>query len=115
LKRGRLTWSGKFKSKCKLRGNGPGFNTVDVVTVLRTGKVVAGPRLECSPPAWRYEIAGLVDGYTFVLEILIDYSADYLEDPAVAIRTGFFRRGRRRAVKERRGDELQGDEDFVDA
>jgi hypothetical protein len=50
---GNLTWTRRFKSRCSLRAHGPGFNSVDVCTVLRRGKIVLGPQYDPSLESWR--------------------------------------------------------------
>src|SRR5260370_37368248 len=68
LAQGRLTWSGNFKRRCALHGGGLGFNTLDAVNAIRGGKVVLGPKWNSKHAAWIYHLAGLVEGYTFVVE-----------------------------------------------
>jgi hypothetical protein len=58
-----------------------------------------------------YEVADLVDGKTFVLQVALDCNEDYQESPHVTIVTGFFRRGRRKEVKGDRHATRKDDEE----
>jgi hypothetical protein len=96
---GRLTWSGSFKMKCNLRGNGPGFNTQDAMNALRRGKPVSNPTYSASHSAWLYDLADLVEGKQFIITVALDCKEDYQKSPHLTIVAGFFRRGRRKEPK----------------
>lgn len=97
---GNLTWTARFKRRCSLRAHGPGFNNVDVCTVLRRGKIVLGPQYDPSLESWRIELSDLIEGRKFVVQVALDCKSDYQTQPRLTIITANFARGRRAEVKE---------------
>src|SRR5580658_7570130 len=96
---GRLTWSGSFKMRCNLRGNGPGFNTEDAINALRRGKLVSDPKYSAAHSAWLSDLADLVEGKQFIITVALNCKEDYQKSPHLTIVTGFFRRGRRKVLR----------------
>jgi hypothetical protein len=94
LATGSIFWGQNFKSKCKLRVGQPGFNSVDLVNVIRRCHIVKGPIYNGRFNGWEYELADLIEGYKFVLVVLLDGNADYLTYPQITVLSGSFRRGK---------------------
>jgi hypothetical protein len=112
VRMGTISWTNRFKMRCKLRGGGSGFNTVDVQRTIKSGTVVLGPRFDPEFNSFRYQLAATVDGYQFIVEILLDCTEDYQLSPRVTVKTAFFRRGRRRGVKDTNNEDgMQKDAD----
>lgn len=97
---GLVTWSARFKAKCKLRGYTVGYNTVDLVHVVRHGNVVSVPTFDGDRRAWRVVIGGLIEGRSYFVEALLDCLDDYTICPRTIIITGCFSRKSRREVKD---------------
>jgi hypothetical protein len=97
---GRLIWSKTWDTRCNVRGGGPGFNTVDAVNVIRQGRIMRIPSFDLGRRAWRIEIADLVEGYTFVVDLALNCEEDFFDSPYVEVVTAFFRRGSSREVDE---------------
>jgi hypothetical protein len=93
---GKLIWSGRFDARCKLRG----YNIVDVVNVVRQGRIVRIPAFDIGRQAWRIEIADSVEEFTFVVDLALDCKEDYCDSPYVEIVTAFHRRGQSKEVRE---------------
>lgn len=85
-----------------MRGQTPGFTSVDAVNAIRRGKIVQDAKYNLTHHAWQYEIADLVDGYTYVLQVILHCDEDYEESPLLTVLNCFFRRGRRREVREKK-------------
>lgn len=93
---GKLIWSGRFEARCKLRG----YDIVDVVNVIRQGRIVRTPTYDVVRQAWRIEIADSVDGLTFVVDLALDCKEDFCESPYIEIVTAVYRRGSSKEVEE---------------
>jgi hypothetical protein len=94
LATGSLFWGASFTRKCILRRGLPGFNSVDLVNVIRRCNIVGGPVYNPEFHGWQYELADKIEGYKFVLVVLLDGSADYLTAPQITVLGGDFRRGK---------------------
>lgn len=97
---GRITWSRNFQNACMVRGEGPGFNSVDAINVIKHGQIVRLPIYEETRRAWRCEIADSVEGCNFIVDVALDCQEDFSTSPRVTVISGFFRRGSRREVKD---------------
>src|ERR1700676_4674720 len=60
---GSLFWGANFSRKCKLRSGQPGFNSVDLVNVIRRCNIIGGPIYNGHFNGWQYELADLIEGY----------------------------------------------------
>lgn len=111
VSKGRLAWGRNFIRRMALFQEGPGFNLVDVVSVLRRGKIVLGPQYNENLHAWRYEVEHLIEGRKFLLSVWLDCGSDFQECPRVEIQTGCFRKGQRKDISKKvRGRGKQDDE-----
>jgi hypothetical protein len=97
---GLVTWSSRFKARCKLRGFTAGYNTVDVVHIVRHGNVVSTPTYDGERRAWRIEIGGLIEGRGYFVEVLLDCLDDYTKCPRTIVITGCFRRKSRKEARD---------------
>ena len=100
---GLVTWSARFLARCNLRG----FNTLDAVNALRRGIIITPPIYDLGRDAWRIHVADSVDGRTFIVDVGLGCSDDYVESPRVEIVTAFFRRSQRKEVDDWREDHDQ--------
>ena len=94
LATGFVFWGENFRRKCRLRAGQAGFNSVDLVNVIRHCRVVSGPVYNARFNGWQYELADLIEGYKFVLVLLLDGYADYMTCPQITVLGGGFRRGK---------------------
>jgi hypothetical protein len=100
---GRVTWSRRFQARCRMHQ----FSTVDVVDVVREGRIVNLPTFDLSRNAWRIHLADAVDGYTFVVDVALSCEEDFCDSPRIEVVTAFYRRGRRKEVRDWSGEHGQ--------
>jgi hypothetical protein len=117
---GRVIWAGKFQRRCRLRGNGVGFNTVDVSRTIKTGTIISQPKYVPIWHAYSFEIAASVEGRRFIVDVLLHCDEDYHESPLISIVSGNFQRGRIRKsrkgkVKVSKQNDKDGSQEDADA
>jgi hypothetical protein len=93
---GRVTWSKRFQARCRMHG----MSTVDAVNVIREGRIVNFPMFDQSRNSWRVNIGDAVDGHFLVVDVALSCEEDFCESPRVEIVTAFYRRGRRKEVRD---------------
>jgi hypothetical protein len=103
---GNLIWGENFTRKCQLRRGLPGFNSVDLINVIRRCNIIGGPTYNAVFHGWQYELADRIDGHKFVVVVCLDGTADYLTNPQITVLSGNFQTGK--INRKRRGlDDLQ--------